>query len=512
MREREWREASDLRTPTLLVAAVLLFAAVLRFWRLGVGIPFAIGVDEPEIIGRAHRMMTTGDFNPHFFDYGGLYIYLQLIVACVRFLYGVSVQGLWSSLGQTTANDFYLWGRGVTAILGTATVLLVYNIGTRWGARHALLAGGLMAVMPFHVRESHYVLTDVPLTFFTTLTMLLTLRAHEGERLSRYAWAGVAAGLAAATKYNGGLALLLPILSAALQKTGTVTRIQMTLAAVGGCVAAFLLAAPYTVLDLPTFLDRFAHLASIFAAPARATEPGWITYLKHLRLALGWPALLLMFGGFGLGIVRAATGPGSVRWLLAIAFPLAYFYLLATRAQIYGRYLLPILPFACVLAACAVVSGVSLLRRFDIPRAPRTALIAALTLAAVLPPAIQSIGFCRTISRTSTQQLAYAWILSNIPPGSRVALETRVLLLPEHRYRVEHFAPLTRREYQDYVDEGFQFMIASSQSFGAAFSAPQHHPEEYRKYRRLFDQASHLKTFESSEENPGPELRIFKLQ
>ena len=32
----------------------------------------------------------------------------------------------------------------------------------RWGARHAALAAGLMAVMPLHVRESHYVLTDVP--------------------------------------------------------------------------------------------------------------------------------------------------------------------------------------------------------------------------------------------------------------------------------------------------------------------------------------------------------------
>ena len=34
-------------------------------------------------------------------------------------------------------------------------------------------------MLPLHVRESHYVLTDVPLTFFVTLTLLLSLRAHE---------------------------------------------------------------------------------------------------------------------------------------------------------------------------------------------------------------------------------------------------------------------------------------------------------------------------------------------
>lgn len=512
MTQREWREASDMRTPSLLVLTVVVVAATLRFWHLGFGVPYAIGVDEPEILDRAYRMMRTGDFNPHFFDYGGLYIYLQLFVACVRFVFGAAVQGLWRSLDQATPEDFFVWGRAVTATLGTMTALIVYNIGTRWGARHALLAGGLMAVVPFHVRESHFILTDVPLTFFTTLTMLLTLRAHEGDRVSRYAWAGVAAGLAAATKYNGGVVLLLPLLSAALSRAGTVRRIQMALAAIGACVGAFLIAAPYTVLDLPTFLDRFASLAAIFAAPSRSPEPGWLTYLKHLRLALGWPALLLMFGGLGLGFFRAVKGPGNVRWLLATSFPVIYFFLIAGRGQIYGRYLLPILPFACILAACAVVSGVSLLRRFDIPRAPRTALIAALTLAALLPPVIQSIAFCRMIGRTSTQQMAYQWIMANIPAGSRVVIETRGLLLPPQRYKVEHLAPLTLHDYRFYIDQGYQYMIASSQSFGPAFTEPQRHPEEYSEYRQIFDQAAHLKTFETSTDNPGPELRIFKLR
>jgi hypothetical protein len=31
----------------------------------------------------------------------------------------------------------------------------------RWGARTALLSAAMVAVMPLHVRESHYVLTDV---------------------------------------------------------------------------------------------------------------------------------------------------------------------------------------------------------------------------------------------------------------------------------------------------------------------------------------------------------------
>ena len=171
-----------MRQSTLSLAAILIVAGTLRFLSLGAGIPYAIGVDEPEIINRAAGMMRSGNLNPHFFDYPTLYIYVQLAVACARFMLG-AMAGEWSSLSEVTSADFYLWGRAVTATFGTATVLLVYQIGLRWGTRPALLAAGLMAVMPLHVRESHYVLTDVPVTFFVTLAFLLALRAHEHQKL-----------------------------------------------------------------------------------------------------------------------------------------------------------------------------------------------------------------------------------------------------------------------------------------------------------------------------------------
>ena len=84
---------------------------------------------------------------------------------------------------------------------------------------------------------------------------------------------------------------------------------------------------------------------------------------------MAWPAFLLVLTGLGLGAVRAVRGPGRVRWTVTIVFPLVYFYFLSGQTLVYGRYLLPLLPFVCLLAAAGCVSGVSLLRRFDIPRA-----------------------------------------------------------------------------------------------------------------------------------------------
>lgn len=511
MAEREWREASDLRTSRLGLFAVLACAAILRFWEIGHGIPYAVSVDEPEIVERAFMMMKSGDLHPRFFDYPGLTIYIQLVVSIARFIVG-AVTGTWTSLDQATTESFYLWGRIVTASFGIATVMLVYHIGMRWGARHALLASGLMAVMPLHVRYSHYVLTDVPLTFFVTLTLLLSLVAHEKNQMGAFALAGAAAGLAAATKYNGGLALILPLIACWMTVPARPSRLACSLAAIGASAVAFVVAAPYTLLDLPGFLDAFARLSGLYRNAPAPAETIAITYLKHLRLTMGTPALLLALGGLVFGTVRLVRGPGRVRWALAVAFPIVHFLMISQQQIVYGRYLLPLIPELCVLAAAAVVSGVSVLRRYEIPRAPRTALIAALTIAALLPPALQAAAWDRTLGAVSTVDLAYTWVQANIPHGSSVVVEARNLLLPPSMFKTRNVPQLRQRTYEDYVAKHTDYFIASSQSYGPYLAAPHQFPDEYEDYMRLFGQSRELARFTPSEAHPGPELRIFKVR
>jgi 4-amino-4-deoxy-L-arabinose transferase-like glycosyltransferase len=282
----EWREPAGLNLSRLGLALALAAAATLRFWALAQGVPFALGVDEPEVMERAVRMMKTGDFNPHFFDYPSLYMYVQALVAVFHFAFG-AMRGTWNSLAQAPTEDFYVWARGVTAIVGTATVWVVYRVGMRWGKRTALLAAVMLAVMPMHVRESHYVLTDVPATFLVTLTLLLSLRAHERATARALALAGAAAGLAGATKYYGIIAVVMPLIVCMTSSATRPSRLAASLWTLTAMMAAFLIAAPYTVLDLPTFLNQFAGLASKYRGLSTG-EPGWVLYLKHLRIALGW--------------------------------------------------------------------------------------------------------------------------------------------------------------------------------------------------------------------------------
>lgn len=506
MGQHRWGEPLEGRPSLGALVLVLFTAAVLRFWALDHGIPFAVGADEPQIMERVVRMMKSGDFNPHFFEYPGLYLHLQLLVACVRFLVG-ALGGRWASLEAVSAADFYLWARALSALLGTATVWLVYRAGLHWGTRHGLLAAGLLAVIPQHVRESHYVGTDIPLTFFTTLALLWSLCAYERPATGAFARAGIAAGLAGASKYPGLLALLVPLVAAVALRDSRLTPRRGALVALASGIGAFLLAAPYTWLDLPGFLNGFAYMASHHAQPGAG---GWRVYLVHLRLGLGWPALVLLFAGLAMALERGWRGPGRARWWLLLVFGGVYFYALATRATIFGRYLLPLYPVASLLIAAAVVSGVSLLRRFEIPRVARQTLIAGLALAALLPPAMNAVGFARRISRPSTQSLAYAWILAHIPSGARIVVEGQAIWLPGDRYRVTHVRRLIDKPLEQYAAEGHEYLILSSEVYGGLLARPQQHPQESAAYRHLLTSVEPLAVFSETPERPGPELRILR--
>jgi 4-amino-4-deoxy-L-arabinose transferase-like glycosyltransferase len=508
--EREWREAADLQPMRLWLLAVLAVAAALRFWHLGHGIPFAVGVDEPVVMQHVLAILRTGDYNPHFFHYPGLAFYLHVPVAVLRFAAG-ALDGRWQSVDGMTIDDLYLWSRTVTAALGTLTVLLVHQVGLRWGARHGLLAAGLMAVMPMHVRESHYALTDVPTTFFVVLAWLVSLVAHERGRWGAFALAGACVGLAASVKYPAALALLLPLAAAWMTVPLRPSRLHGALAAAGAFAAAYLSTSPYTVLDLPGFLNSIGELMQSYRPREAALEAGSLVYLKHLRINLGWPASLLAASGLVLAVVRAVKGPGRARWVLLVLFPAVFFWYMARRHQIYARYLLPVVPFACTLVAIAVVSGVSQLRRFDIPRLPRTLLIAALTVAAVLPPLLTSIGYLKMIGRPSTPQAAFDWISAHVPPGAAFVIERNEIWLPEGRYRSEHVPRLTLRSLDDYRRAGVRYLVATSSNYGSVLEDPSRDPELSSAYRTLFRQTRELARFAPSAGRWGPELRILEI-
>lgn len=502
---------NDGKRARLGLTLALTIAAVLRFWALSQGIGFNPGVDEPEVMDRAVRMIRTGDLNPHFFDYPSLYIYVEAAVAVLRFMVG-AMQGKWSALQQAPVDDFYLWGRAVTALLGTATVWVVYRAGLRWGSQTALLAAVLIAVMPMHVRESHYVLTDVPATFVVMVTFLLSLRAHEQQTPGAFALAGAAAGLAGALKYNGVLAVAMPIVACAMTPRLRGSRLTALLLIAAAMIGAFLIGSPYTLFDLPTFLNQFARLSSEYRMPPTTPDPLWLVYLKHLRIALQWPGSLLVIGGFAVGFWHIGRGPARVRWVLAAIFPIIYFWFVSQQTIVFARYLLPMVPFLSLLAAAAVVAAVAAMRRTRVPVRVRQVLTLALTVIAIGPPAYTAINYDANAAKTWTQGLAYDWIRRELPPGTTIRLEGSVAPRLPPEYRASYTKQLRFDSAGGYASKGIQYLVASSQSYGQYLGAPAAYPLEYNDYQSLFAQTQEVARFMPSNQHPGPELRILKVK
>jgi hypothetical protein len=497
----------------IALAGILGIGALLRFTALSEGIPFSLGIDEPEIMERAVRMMKTGDLHPHFFDYPGFYIYFQFLLACVRFIVG-SIQGEWAHLDQAPVAEFYLWARAATAMFGTMTIGLVYLAGRRISPLAGLVSAAVFALQSLHVRESHFVLTDVPMTFFVTLTWVLTLRACERRDWKSCLWVGMAVGAAAATKYNGGVAILLPLLGLLLHSAPWRERLRGLVLMVVASGGTFLCLAPYTILALPEFLNAFAYLADMYADGAPRPEPAWLTYLKHLRNNFSIPGLVLAVAGVLLAVRAGWRSPRSSSgrtWVMAAGFAFVYFDMIAGQRLVWGRYLLPLLPFLSVLAggAIAEIGRLTAGRWSALSRPAMTAFV--LTAIVVAQPTMNAVSWLRTTLKTSTSEQAYEWLTANLPLGAKIATETREVLLPADRYTIVYPRRLIDHDPSHYIDDDVDYLIASSAAFRVAFYDNPPDTAALSAYSTLFRRNEQLVTFAPTNDHPGPEYRIFRV-
>ena len=145
----------------------------------------------------------------------------------------------------------------------------------------------------------------------------------------------------------------------------------------------------------------------------------------------------------------------------------------------------------------------------DSPRAPHGADRGADHCGAASADAHRRPGRSRE-ARSGTVDVAYTWIVQNIPAGSYVVLEQRELLLPD-QFRSRNVSQLRPKDYEQWRDEGVDYLVASSRPprFGVQ-RAGKISARVCRIHAHLHAEPRDPDESAPSPDMPGPEFRILQ--
>jgi hypothetical protein len=380
-------------------------ALLLRVLGLNFGLPAIYRPDENVAVGRAMGLLH-GVLDPHFADWPHLFFNLSAL-----WLAPGTVLGLVHD--QPSA---HLWVRALSALLGTATVLLVIDFGRRaFGWSAGLIAGAGLAVAFLAVRDSHFGTPDTALALAITGALYVAYRSIESRDRKALLLNGLALGIAASLKYNGAIVLLSASAGQALRAVANRRRVTFirriaVIAAVG--LLTLTLTSPFLLLD-PAMTSHglgyiFSHLAS-----ETVDQIGFTRLLVALWYGLD-PGLFML----GLaGVAYAAWRRTPADWVV-LAFVLPYYLVIGVGHSVFFRYADPLIPPLALLAGRLGGELATMIA----PGKVRSAAVLALLAAVVIPALIHDLRFDTLIQQADTRTLAYQWLDGHVATGGQVAI------------------------------------------------------------------------------------------
>jgi len=414
-----------------ILLAILVLAAAVRLWAIDFGFPALDTRPDEAVLVLIAASMLYVSVNPRFFHWPSLEFYV--VSAIYRAWWQVQHwRGVFQhkyEIGYAILQHpaaFFLVPRVISAAAGVVTVALVYRLTMRVADRAtALVAAFLLAVVFLHVRDSHFGVTDVPMTCLLMAAMVPLQRLMADPAVRRdWTRAGLLTGLAASTKYSGGMVGVAALVIAATHWSPAVRRGLVRYVVVAAL--AFVAGTPFSVLDFREFLEglRFDQ-SHLLTGHGIDLGRGW-TY--HWAFTLRY--------GVGIPLVLAAIAGIAVLWrrswreaIVIAAFPVIYYAITGRGYTVFARYLVPLVPFLCIGAAITIAALAQWAARGR--QQVASVAMAALALAVAWPSMHRVVAFDRLMGRTDTRVLARAWLEAARQGSEWVAEEPSTRVYPE---------------------------------------------------------------------------------
>lgn len=458
-------------TQKKLLTAILFLALALRLVGL---VPNVAHPDEPHVQIQSQNLVkniwTSGDFNPHSFKYGSLVFYLQAAVyfpiIAVGYLFEVA-NTLVSSQFTSPSLDFNLFfenavfrfgglllfvGRAETALFGGASVLVAFLIGKNlFNYKVGMLSALLLAVSPVHVRDSHYITTDIMSSFFILLSLLFLIYLLKSKKWKWFILGGLILGLSATIRYFPVAFLIYPVvLLYSFQRTKV--WFFKVLVSILFIFLGIFLGLPFLFLDPqgPAFflkdMERYvlpwystslsSYFFSFFSTlvnEGKTTIPAIETLYSAPSAFRPIHASWIFFNGFSpLPTIAGLAGMIYIlfksfkKFILLSLIPIVIFiYISSYIPSTYERLIIPILPFFAIFAAVFIDWLFPFLKRFW-GKDKAVIIVVVFVGLIIFLPLLKSISASLACNQENIQTQSAQWVRNNISPQAKIGYVTMV--------------------------------------------------------------------------------------
>ncbi|MBI3195541.1 MAG: glycosyltransferase family 39 protein [Ignavibacteriae bacterium] len=514
------------------ISVILTFALSMRLWNIHWSLPEIYEEAYPFHIAWKFWNWegNSFDFNPHFFNYPALTFYLQFIIQAAHYLVG-NLFGVYPNVTAyqqtyfTDPTSFILVGRLLSVVFDVGTIFLVYIIAKKYmNEITAFLAAVLLSVNPIHIKQSHVISVDSALTFFSVLSLFFIMKIYTEPKKKWYVLSGVAIGLAAASKYNGALLLLVFLIAHLLKSTSQKNKILflanynlITGIVLSGVV--FVLLNPFILTHFDEFYYSFSFEQFHVSAGHLGVDPNQNTVSYYLLdvipSSVGLPlALAVLFSIVQIFYMKKKEN------ILLLLFPFIYLGVLVSWEMRAERYALPVLPFIILFGSSGVIELTMLFKeRYLKKLSPlffKFIVLPLLGLVFIIPPAIGSMKYQLTHSLPDTRTIAKEWLRQNIKPMVTIAtvplgMELKekglfVLQIPYHPVLPHIVEPFY--EFQFYKD--LDLIIGSSFDYDRYILDPQRYKKFISFYDSLKTNSTLLYTIKPGEHRNGPTFWFYR--
>lgn len=516
---RQWT-SDDYRH--LLLIAVILFFTMTLLWRIEKDLPFAADSDESTFVTSAARIATSGDLNPRFFGTPGsttIYPLALMFHSWHALRYEGTLFRPDSNLGfrfGDSPSEFYLIGRLLSVAYSVATIIWIYIIGEcAFGSKTVGLISGCLAMLyPVTVSYSQWVRTDTSALFFSMLALWLCLLVYDSPTVKLQLLAGLAIGLAIASRYF--MVTLAPVFLAAnllaflrdrplgVKPLTAVYRTALGLAVIG---LTFFISTPYFFLDFETVVQNLRH-------EARDTQLGWdgLSPLGNLRWYvmqaipqnITWPQMVLAIAGAVIAIVRREVKP-----ILLLMYIAIFLLAISLSPLHWARWVIQILPLFSLFAVYGLLALIAML----FPGRPYRNKLAAVSIALML--VLPFVRFGRTTASRigpSTRLLAREWVIENVPNESKIVIDKKTAPLADRGFLIyeQSWSPPDRR-LDEYISDGYQYIVVNGGLHESFLAEADRYATQLQFYDALQREAELLTEIVPTLTNQGKTIRIYRL-